>query len=66
MVYKNYMGGVWGECDSKKTFTSTNPAHSGQVVGEFQDSNAKDIQTNTGFPAMLCKAIHKRSIEFTN
>jgi len=39
MIYKNYMGGVWIECGTKKTFKSHNPAHSGQVVGEFQDSN---------------------------
>jgi len=43
MIYKNYMGGVWIECDAKKTFKSHNPAHSGQVVGEFQDSDVKDI-----------------------
>ena len=49
MVYKNYMGGVWIECDSKKTFQSTNPAHSGQVVGEFQDSTVIDINRAVSF-----------------
>ncbi|SVC56721.1 uncharacterized protein METZ01_LOCUS309575, partial [marine metagenome] len=49
MVYKNYMGGVWIECDSKKTFKSTNPAHSGQVVGEFQDSTVIDINRAVSF-----------------
>ena len=49
MVYKNYMGGVWIECDSKKTFQSTNPAHSGQVVGEFQDSDAIDVNRAVSF-----------------
>ena len=43
------MGGVWVECDSKKTFNSTNPAHSGQVVGEFQDSNVVDINRAVSF-----------------
>ena len=43
------MGGVWIECDSKKTFKSTNPAHNGQVVGEFQDSNEKDIHNAVTF-----------------
>ena len=49
MVYKNYMGGVWMESASEKTFTSTNPAHSGQVVGEFQDSNELDINQAVAF-----------------
>jgi len=49
MIYKNYMGGVWMESASEKTFTSTNPAHSGQVVGEFQDSNEIDINHAVAF-----------------
>ncbi|SVE49845.1 uncharacterized protein METZ01_LOCUS502699, partial [marine metagenome] len=28
MIYKNYMGGVWIESASEKTFESRNPAHS--------------------------------------
>ena len=43
------MGGVWMEAASEKTFTSTNPAHSGQVVGEFQDSNVVDINRAVSF-----------------
>jgi aldehyde dehydrogenase (NAD+) len=49
MIYKNFIGGVWIECDSKKTFKSTNPAHSGQVVGEFQDSGQVDINHAVSF-----------------
>ena len=49
MIYKNYMGGVWLESASEKTFESRNPAHSGQVVGEFQDSNEFDINQAVAF-----------------
>ena len=43
MIYKNFIGGVWVESVTGKTFESHNPAHTGQVVGEFQDSNQADI-----------------------
>ena len=43
------MGGVWMESASEKTFESRNPAHSGQVVGEFQDSNESDINQAVTF-----------------
>ena len=43
------MGGVWIESASEKTFESRNPAHSGQVVGEFQDSNESDINQAVTF-----------------
>ena len=49
MIYKNFIGGVWIECDTKKTFKSYNPAHSGQVVGEFQDSGQVDINHAVSF-----------------
>ena len=49
MFYKNYIGGVWVESTSGKTFESRNPAHSGQVVGEFQDSNEFDVDYAVGF-----------------
>jgi len=48
MFYKNYIGGVWVESTSGKTFESRNPAHSGQVVGEFQDSNEFDVDYAVG------------------
>ena len=48
MFYKNYIGGVWVESTSGKTFESRNPAHSGQVVGEFQDSNEFDVDHAVG------------------
>jgi len=43
MIYKNFIGGVWVESGTGKTFESYNPAHTGQVVGEFQDSGQVDI-----------------------
>ena len=49
MIYKNFIGGVWMESDSKKTFKSLNPAHTGQVVGEFQDSNQVDVNRAVDF-----------------
>ena len=49
MVYKNYVGGVWIESVTKRTFDSHNPAHCGQVVGTFQDSDAVDINHAVSF-----------------
>jgi len=43
MIYKNFIGGMWMESVTAYTFKSMNPAHTGQVVGEFQDSNQVDI-----------------------
>ena len=36
MIYKNYVGGVWVEGATKKTFQNINPA-TGDVLSEFQD-----------------------------
>ena len=49
MLYKNFMGGVWMESASEKTFKSYNPAHTGQELGEFQDSNELDINQAVDF-----------------
>ena len=49
MLYKNFMGGVWMESASEKTFKSYNPAHTGQELGEFQDSNEFDINQAVAF-----------------
>ena len=43
MIYKNFIGGVWVECSTGKTFQNINPAHKEQVVSEFQDSAKIDI-----------------------
>jgi aldehyde dehydrogenase (NAD+) len=44
MVYKNYVGGVWVEGVTKKTFQNINPA-TGEIVSEFQDSAPVDVDT---------------------
>ncbi|MGH9359948.1 MAG: aldehyde dehydrogenase family protein [Terriglobia bacterium] len=41
-AFKNYIGGEWISCQSKKTFSSINPARFDEVVGEFQASGAED------------------------
>jgi aldehyde dehydrogenase (NAD+) len=42
-VFRNYVGGQWVECKSKKTFPNINPAGTDEVVGLFQASAAEDI-----------------------
>ena len=43
MIYKNYINGAWIDCFSGKTFENIDPAHTGTVIAEFQDSEKKDI-----------------------
>jgi alpha-ketoglutaric semialdehyde dehydrogenase len=43
MVYKNFIGGKWLESSSKHVFKNANPADPSEVIGEFQDSNADDV-----------------------
>ncbi len=43
-VFKNYIGGQWVECKSKKTFPNINPANTDETVGLFQGSGAEDVQ----------------------
>tara|TARA_Y100000310_G_C20698895_1_gene827827 strand:+ start:4155 stop:5633 length:1479 start_codon:yes stop_codon:yes gene_type:complete len=47
MIYKNYVGGVWMEGVTKKTFQNINPA-TGKVLSEFQDSAPIDVDTAVG------------------
>jgi aldehyde dehydrogenase (NAD+) len=42
-VFRNYVGGQWVECKSKKTFPNINPADTNEVIGLFQSSAAEDI-----------------------
>jgi acyl-CoA reductase-like NAD-dependent aldehyde dehydrogenase len=42
-VFRNYVGGQWVECKSKKTFSNINPANTDEVVGLFQASAAEDV-----------------------
>ena len=43
MIYKNYVGGVWMNCSSDRTFKNIDPAHTGTIISEFQDSEQVDI-----------------------
>jgi aldehyde dehydrogenase (NAD+) len=42
-LFRNYVGGQWAECKSKKTFPNINPADRDEVVGLFQASAAEDV-----------------------
>ena len=48
MIYKNYVGGVWMEGATKKTFQNVNPA-TGEVISEFQDSAPVDVDKAVEF-----------------
>ena len=41
-AHKNYIGGQWVESVSGRTYPVYNPAHTTEVVGEFQTSNVED------------------------
>src|SRR6266550_9485296 len=43
-VYQNIIGGEWRNSRSGETFTSTNPAHTSEVIGRYQRSTADDIE----------------------
>jgi alpha-ketoglutaric semialdehyde dehydrogenase len=43
MTYKNFIGGEWVSSASSKVFPNVNPADISDTVGEFQDSNAEDV-----------------------
>jgi aldehyde dehydrogenase (NAD+) len=43
-VFRNYVGGQWVECQSKKTFPNINPANTQELVGLFQASGPEDTQ----------------------
>ena len=49
MIYKNFIGGMWMDAAGGSTFESFNPAHTGQLVGEFQDSSKIDIDRAVEF-----------------
>lgn len=42
-VYQNFIGGRWLTSLSGETFVSTNPAHTGEVIGYYQKSTAADL-----------------------
>ena len=42
-IYKNYVGGAWMECATRKTFDNVDPAHTDKVIATFQDSAPVDV-----------------------
>src|SRR5581483_3148166 len=42
-VYQNFIGGQWRASRGGETFVSTNPAHTGEVIGYYQKSTAADL-----------------------
>ncbi|HJT56561.1 MAG TPA: aldehyde dehydrogenase family protein [Ktedonobacteraceae bacterium] len=43
-MYHNFIGGEWRNSRSGETFTSTNPAHTSEVIGHYQKSTAADLE----------------------
>ncbi|MBT99179.1 MAG: aldehyde dehydrogenase family protein [Dehalococcoidia bacterium] len=43
-THKNYIGGKWVESVTGRTYPVHNPAHTDQLVGEFQTSGAEDTR----------------------
>ena len=43
-TYRNYIGGKWVESSSGRRYTITNPARKHEVLGEFQTSEARDVE----------------------
>ena len=42
-VYKNFIGGKWVSSHTKDTFENVNPADTDEVIGQFQKSDARDV-----------------------
>jgi acyl-CoA reductase-like NAD-dependent aldehyde dehydrogenase len=43
-IYQNFIAGEWRSSASGKTFSSTNPANTNEVVGYFQQSTIADLE----------------------
>ena len=43
-IYQNFIAGEWRGSPSGKTFSSTNPANTNEVVGHFQQSTLADLE----------------------
>ncbi|MEZ4698817.1 MAG: aldehyde dehydrogenase family protein [Rhodothermales bacterium] len=41
--FKNYIGGRWQEAADHATFTDTNPARKADIIGQFPQSGAQDV-----------------------
>lgn len=43
-VFQNFVGGQWRPSTGGETFVSTNPAHTGEVIGYYQKSTVADLE----------------------
>src|ERR1700733_13974911 len=43
-TYQNFIAGQWRNARSGETFTSTNPAHTQEVIGQYQLSSVEDLE----------------------
>ncbi|HZU69080.1 MAG TPA: aldehyde dehydrogenase family protein [Ktedonobacteraceae bacterium] len=43
-MYQNFIGGEWRNSRSGETFTSTNPAHTSEIIGHYQKSTPADLE----------------------
>ena len=54
--FKNYIDGKWQRSASGKTFENVNPANCTEVVGRFQKSNRKDVNSAVAAAAAAQKS----------
>ena len=43
-IYQNFIAGQWRDAHGGETFASTNPAHTQEVVGQYQLSTVEDLE----------------------
>ncbi|HLH63511.1 MAG TPA: aldehyde dehydrogenase family protein [Ktedonobacteraceae bacterium] len=43
-MYQNFIGGEWRHSRSGEAFTSTNPAHTSEIIGHYQKSTPADLE----------------------
>jgi acyl-CoA reductase-like NAD-dependent aldehyde dehydrogenase len=43
-VYRNFINGEWVEASSREAFDNLNPANRHELVGQFQKSDARDVE----------------------
>lgn len=53
-THKNFIGGRWVAAASGKTFAHSNPADRRDVVGEFQESSAEDVNAAVEAAVKAC------------
>ncbi len=54
-VHQNYVDGQWVPSSSGQTFENRNPAKTDDLIGVFQRSNAKDVDTALDAAARACQ-----------